>query len=92
MSQVTNVATKGNCLITLSLADKSVIRIDLARAVGLRNRISTNAPQSAVEIVGGVQPYEGVDLYLGDNAAVRRASDAMTFLQTSCDMSAQTGF
>lgn len=92
VSKVTNVVVKGNCLMTLSLADKSVIRIDLARAVGVRARISTNAPQSAVEIVGGVQPYEGVDLYLGDNAAVRRASDAMTFLQTSCDTSAQTGF
>lgn len=56
VSKVTNVAVKGNCLMTLSLADKSLLRIDLARTVGVRARISTNAPQSAVEIVGGAQP------------------------------------
>ncbi|GBH30863.1 MULTISPECIES: hypothetical protein [Sphingobium] len=54
--------------------------------------MSTNAPQSAVEIVGGVQPYKGIDFYLGDNAAVRRASDAMLFLHASCDTSVETGF
>lgn len=92
LSKVAKAEIKDNCLITLSLVDKSSIRIDLARSIGIRTLLSANAPQSLVEIRGGVQPYDGIDLYIGDNTVIRRTGDAMTFLRNACDRSSESGF
>ncbi|EPE61687.1 hypothetical protein L479_01913 [Exiguobacterium sp. S17] len=45
-----------------------------------------------MEIKGGAQPYEGLDIFVGDNDAVRRVGDALEFMRQSCDPSAKTGF
>ncbi|GAY19528.1 hypothetical protein SFOMI_0047 [Sphingobium fuliginis] len=64
----------------------------LDRVVAIRPLYSTNAPQSSVEIRSGVQPYDGIDIFVGDNDAVRRVTEALSFLRTSCDTTSRTGF
>ena len=62
------------------------------QVVAIRPLYSANAPQASVEIKGGAQPYEGLDIFVGDNDAVRRVGDALEFMRQSCDPSAKTGF
>ena len=91
-SRITSVGVKGGCLVTLTLADKSALSVKLDQVVAIRPLYSANAPQASVEIKGGAQPYEGLDIYVGDNDAVRRVGDALEFMRQSCDPSAKTGF
>lgn len=86
------MTVKGNCNVTLTLSDKSELQIKLDRVVAVRPLFSANAPQSSIEIRGGVQPYDGIDIFVGDNDAVCRVSDALGFLQDFCDTSSQTSF
>lgn len=87
-----HVGVKGGCLVTLTLADKSALSVKLDQVVAIRPLYSANAPQASVEIKGGAQPYEGLDIFVGDNDAVRRVGDALEFMRQSCDPSAKTGF
>lgn len=91
-AKIVTVTVKGNCAVTMALADKSRIQVMLDRVVAIRPLYSTNAPQSSVEIRSGVQPYDGIDIFVGDNDAVRRVTEALSFLRTSCDTTSRTGF
>lgn len=91
-SRITGLTIKGGCAVTLTLADKSSLSLKLAQVVAIRPLYSANAPQASVEIRGGAQPYDGLDIYVGDNDAVRRVSDAIEFMRQSCDSSIETGF
>jgi hypothetical protein len=91
-SPVVAVTAKQPCQIKITLADKSAHLIDLSRALGIKASISSNPPQSFVEITGGVQSFKGVDIYVGDTPSVRRVSEALEFIRSSCDKSTASGF
>lgn len=82
----------GDCVVTLTLTAKSALSVKLDRMVAIRALYSANAPQASMKIRGRAQPYEGLDIFVGDNDAVRRVGDAMQFMRQSCDPSAKTGF
>ena len=92
LSAVTAVSFKQSCQMVLALNDKSSHLVDLSRALSIRPSFSTNGPQSYVEITGGMTAFRGVDLYVGDNASVRRVGEALEFLRASCDKNSATGF
>lgn len=89
---IANLTVKGNCRVSLALTNKGVLVINLDRVLSVKPLLSSNAPQSSVEIRGGVQPYEGIDIFVGDNDAVSRVSNALNFLRQACDTSSDTGF
>ena len=92
LSAVTAVSFKQSCQMVLTLNDKSSYLVDLSRALSVRSSLSTNEPQSFVEITGGMAAFRGLDIYVGDNASVRRVGEALEFLRASCDKNSATGF
>lgn len=85
-------SAKQPCILVIAAHDGRRFQVDLAKAAAVSTVPSSNPPQSHVEILGGVAPYKGIDVFLGSTELVTRVGAAFAAMHQGCDTAPSLGF